>query len=114
MMVIKSGRETMILRPLCHHSTSEFHWDPETKTFSADASELRWPNAPLTEVLGRCYDDACDIGFTLESTNTGKLVTVAIEKEDANADYSGGWSRLEFVPCERAMRNAFKVVVFND
>lgn len=102
----------MILYPLPEHSTREFSWHLDTKTFAADASELRWPigRAPL----GRVYDDAADEGFTLVSHVTGQKVAVALDKTETSEDYSGGWSAMTFVPAERAKRSAFKVIIFND
>lgn len=100
------------LHPMPIHSTKEFDWDKKTSTFTAEASELRWPIGWPT--LGQVYDDACDEGFTLVSAKTGKEVPVAIEKVDEDNDFSGGWSKIAFVPANRADRDKFRVVVFND
>lgn len=102
----------MLLQPSKCHSTQEFFWDKETKTFIADASELRWPiGAPP---LGRVYDDACDEGFTLVSHTTGKRVVMVLDEEDQSDDYSGGWRALTFIPATPGYMNKFKVTVIND
>lgn len=104
-----------ILRPWRHHNTEQFHWNPESKTFSADASDLQWPIAdPLEQILQRVYDDACDIGFTFVSHWTGKEMVMAIHNIDESEEYSGGWRAIEFIPAEVKVRKSFKVVIFND
>lgn len=101
----------MILYPNPEHSTRDFAWNPLTKTFVAEASELRWK--PGWPPLHRVYDDACDEGFTLVSHMTGQKMAVALEKIDKSEDYAGGWRQLTFLPAERAKCDTFSVVVFN-
>jgi hypothetical protein len=102
----------MILNPMPEINTSQFAWNPLTKTFVACASDLQW--APGWPPLNRVYDDACDEGFSLVSHVTGQKMAVAVEKIEDSADYSGGWKQITFVPAEHAKRNDFTVVVFND
>ena len=108
----------MVVHPFPVHNTREFNWNPETKTFSAEASTLRgyhpiaWPIG--WPVLGRVYDDAADEGFTLVSAKTGKEMAMVLDNTDESADYAGGWRVLTFVPADRRHRNEFKIVVFND
>ncbi len=63
--------------------SSHFTYDPETKRFIGEASTLAG-NAncpgPLRR-LGRVYDDACDVGFTLVSAKTGTAIVCAMERE---------------------------------
>ena len=49
--------------------SSKFRWDPVTRTFVAEVSELV-DKLFLTQV----WDDACDAGFVMVSTKTGREV----------------------------------------
>lgn len=87
-------------------STSRFSYNPETKTFSAEASDLgKMP-------MRRVYPDACDLGFDLVSQRTGNSVTVVHNhREERDGDVL--WD--EFIPAQHKDRKIFnKVVIFND
>lgn len=101
-----------VLSPYPKHTTDQFSWDPKTKTFTAESSDLRWPIG--YPKLGQVYDDAADEGFTLISSKTDKPCVLAIDHIDPNNDYAGGWWAITFRPATLAQRDLFKVVVFND
>jgi len=104
----------MILKPSPYYSTDQFIWNKDTRTFSAEASDLHWPVGSLSG-LGRVYDDACDVGFTLVSHKTGREIVMVHNDTDSDPDYSGGWRVVEFIPANLSERKLFaKVVVFND
>jgi hypothetical protein len=87
-------------------STSKFTYNPETKTFSAEASDLGQLR------MRQVYPDACDEGFDLVSHRTGVSVVVVhnhTEKRDGDVLWD------EFVPVCKLDRLLFnKVVIFND
>ena len=64
-----------------HITTSLFLYNKPNRSFLADASDLG--NGPL---FHRIYPDACDVGITLISHQTGKEVTYYLEKEGRNRD----------------------------
>jgi hypothetical protein len=67
-----------ILRPAPHASARDFDWSG--KIGIAESSDLGW-RAGWTSQLGRVYDDACDVGFTMHSPVTGRVVTFALVSE---------------------------------
>lgn len=87
-------------------STRPFLYDPTTNTFSAEASDLRGFR------LGRIYDDACDIGFTLVSQRTGREIVFALAHEER--DREGDLLFEDFRPVNRNEWGAGTVRVFND
>jgi len=86
-------------------STKQFTYDPETKTFIAEMSDL--PSSPFKRV----YDDACDVGFELESHKTGKriLFTLAAENKLDEGDIAS-WLFLS----TSKDKLGFAVEIFND
>jgi hypothetical protein len=92
----------MLLNP-APISSSKFHF--KKNTFTAEASELR------DLKLGRVYDDACDMGFTIVSEKTGKGV-VFVQTEDT-VDREGDLLSINFVSVTPGLTN-LKVVIFND
>jgi hypothetical protein len=85
-------------------STKQFTYDPEVKTFATEMSSL--PSSPFKRV----YDDACDVGFELESHKTGKriLFTLAAENKDDGETIS--WLFLS----TNKDKLGFAVEIFND
>jgi len=90
-----------------HHRSDEFAWNPLTKTFVAEASDLGWP-------IGGPFRGAMDESLMLQSSATGKTETLTVDEVDRDLDYSGGWRAITFKPENRARRDLFKLVVFND
>lgn len=70
-------------------STKEFHYDAETKTFSADMSTLDMGGR--RQVFCQAYTDACDAGIRVESASTGREVMYAVVKQDMNDTDIAGW-----------------------
>jgi hypothetical protein len=86
-------------------SSSYFYWNKDTKNFSAEASEL-----PKNFSLRKIYDDACDVGFSMVSTRTGRSVKFRLEKEIKNEGDVLSW---EF-KCIDQDHKDIGVVIFND
>lgn len=92
--------------------TERFSWTPESRTFSAEASDFGRDFRPSS-----LYDDACDIGFELVSQWTGKRTTWCLT--DEIRDGEGELQAWEFKPTSEALRVnhtllGAKVVIFND
>jgi len=98
----------MILRPLPVKS-SQFTWIREERRFVAEISDLGGQ-------FGRVYDDACDEGLTLVSSqDSGRQdVVFAIDREECDAE--GDVLYWDLVPASLALRSRvpFTVRVFND
>ncbi len=56
-------------------NTNLFYYDKVSGKFLGDLSELKG-------VLGRFYDDACDVGFILVSQVTGKKVNMYLKEQE--------------------------------
>lgn len=88
------------------HSSSMFTWDKRTRTLNVDAWELP-PNW-----LGRIYDDACDQGFGIYSTKTGRIVWFVVSSRDM---WHGEYENLTLVPVEGEDHvEGLKVKVWNN
>lgn len=90
---------------------TQFTWDPASRTFSAEISDL----PGLRNGFERVWDDAVDEGCTLASRHSGQApVVFAIETEQRDADNDVLWWDLK--PAEHAMRQRypFTVRIFND
>lgn len=82
----------MILNPQ-EYSSNMFSWHPADKEFSAFESDF----GALRDGgirLGRVYDDACDVGFTMVSERTGNKVVFA--EWGAHKNLDGDISHWEF------------------
>lgn len=101
LIIPKQKGYKMILQP-SPISSSKFTYSKET--FTAEASDLR------NIRLGKVYDDACDLGFTIVSEKTGKHAVFAEHAEIQNGEELGGW---EFV-CITPGLTHLKAVIFND
>lgn len=84
------------------HITSQFEWNSNTRTFTAEASELR------TFSIDRLFNDAIDIGIELVSTMTTRSVKCHLTDTIRNND--GDIDMWKF----RNDKLNFDVVVFND
>ena len=70
-------------------NTNRFSWHSAEKLFIAEASDLQLN-------LGRVYDDACDIGFSLESARTGDTLVCAETAHERDGEGDLLWT--EFTP----------------
>ena len=87
-------------------STARFDYNG-SGLFLADASDFGPNGLPV----GRVYDDAIDLGFTLVSSKTGREVVLVHAETVRNAD--GDVLYDAFVPAEPGSPNV-AVHVFND
>lgn len=69
-----------------YHSTRDFSYHADTKSFVAEASDFGPGNHD-----GMVYDDAADVGFVLVSHKTGDSVLVAQDGVDMNGEEIAGW-----------------------
>lgn len=74
-------------------SSKYFHYDKKENLMVAEISDFPKGFNPL----GRIYDDAYDIGFTIISTKTGRELTFYLVDKDANGKETFGW-RFAVVP----------------
>lgn len=89
-------------------STSRFTYDPASRKFVAEASDLG-----RGEPFGRVYDDACDVGLTLVSATTGRSIVFAVARE--NRDREGEVVSWDLVPAfYQSHGRGLTVRVFND
>ncbi len=74
---------------LLRYSTKLFHWDKETRTLTAEASDLE----RFEQIFDRIWDDAADEGFTLVSHHTGRQVTfvITVTEYTPDRDIAGWW-----------------------
>ncbi len=102
-----TGDCDMILRPR-EISSKPFTISPrDPNHWVAEISDLG-PNFQFERV----YDDACDVGFTLISSKTGKGVVFALEAEERNRD--GDILMWHFVSVTPGHKNKYKITLFND
>ena len=92
----------MLLKPVPISSTKFLF---RKNTFIGEASELK------DLKLGRVYDDACDMGFTIISEKTGKGVVFAQTEDTLDAE--GDLLSINFVSVTPGLTH-LKVVIFND
>lgn len=91
----------MLLQPTLI-STKQLLW--LEGTLWAEASDLPEPS--------RVYDDACDVGFTIQSFHTGREVVYVQVGE--NKDQEGGIESWIFEPVNTIDADLPKLVVWND
>lgn len=65
---------------MVEHSSDQFTYIPNTKTFVAESSDLE------NRHLERIYDDACDVGLSIKSVKTGVVITYYMESVHFNAE----------------------------
>ncbi len=91
--------------------SKQFDWNPETKTFTSEMSQLG-----KGFQLERIYPDACDVGFTMISLRTGYDVKfVETARDMIGEDLGGQW----FEPTQDSLRRfpkmrGVKVLIIND
>lgn len=96
-------------------STKDFHYDSDSKCFTAEISSLS--NGRTRAVFDAVYDDACDEGFVLVLHKTGDEITFVIDEIDRGSeDDIAGWN---LIPINRrsGLRDYtkdFTVFVIND
>ena len=67
-------------------SSNAFTYNSDLHAFYAEVSGLNGFN-----FLSQVFDDACDVGFAIESAKTGKSVVFIFTKTDKNDDEILGW-----------------------
>lgn len=85
-------------------NTKQFHWDPDSKTFSEEASTVGFTGSCML------FDDACDVGIHLKSHRTGKIEPFYLSK--TVKDSEGDIQAWEFASVKSNL--GCKVVIFND
>lgn len=85
-----------------------FFWDRQANKLVAEISDLGTGFR-----FERVYDDACDVGFSVESHRTGRAVTYAIDHEQRDADGDVQW--WDLVPAAGAACSSLPPIrLFND
>lgn len=103
----------MIIAP--ELSTNLFMWHKHKRTFTAEASTLR------DQHLSRFFDDACDVGFIMQSERTGRRMGFILSGEQKRDGDIIAW---EFIAYELrgrhgiqfpvGNRTSLRCIVFND
>lgn len=98
--------------PLTPISSLRFNYDQSTRTFTAEASDLRGAT-----FHARLYDDAMDVGFVMKSSKTEAEVTYVLEEEHKDGD--GDVTHWTFTPTHESASQFrecvnTKVKIFND
>lgn len=92
-----------------------FTYDASTGKLVAEMSELS--HRVGGNIWDQIYEDACDLGFSIRSIATGKVVKFAVHKEEHDGDGDvTGWI-LKAVKDHRSydpVLDKLIVVVFND
>jgi len=90
---------------------SKFHYDREERLFTAEASDLKDHDFLSRVFLSRVFNDACDVGFRVVSSKTGREVVFTFSREERNTDSDvTAWHFTSY----RAMGGNFKATIFND
>ena len=98
------------------YNTIQFDYNPQSKTFVADASELT-QGGRLNPMFGQIYSDACDQGLILVSQRTGAEVRYVVSR---TVMHDGDLLLWELVPADRILRRKLvgaqdtKITIFND
>lgn len=79
--------------------------------FTAEASDLKNLSGGGFR-LGRVYDDACDVGFTMVSHHTGKEVVFRLEHREMDREGDLLW--WDFSSVTLPHKGKFTVRVYND
>ena len=95
-------------------SSKRFSWNPATKEFTAEMSEVSHGGL---NPLGQLYNDAADQGFVMVSDKTGKPVQFFLHDTQRDADHDVKF--WEFHPIMSAVfynpqLQGVKVIIFND
>ncbi len=87
-------------------NTDEFTF--KNRVFTAEASDFS--DGRFMAMFNQVFDDACDQGFELTSSRTGKKVKMTFEK--AHRSEEGDITHWSFIPYRNTSFD--KLVVFND
>jgi len=96
---------TTALRP-APVDTARLSYDPATKTFAAEASDLG-----RAFTFGRVWADSCDEGMTLISRRTGREIVCVVEHVETRDGDLLFW---QLVPVNAPAGVTFTVTIFND
>lgn len=80
----------------------------EDRSFAGEVSSIPGNQPPMH----RIYNDACDVGFYLESDRTGGKILMVFEKTQENQE--GEIQAWIYVPASSREGRVTKVVLFND
>ena len=90
------------------YSSKQFSWNPGTKTFSGEISEV-------PEALRQMWNDSLDIGFGIQSARTGNTVFFLLESTDTDAECEVlAWNFKVYNPVGSSVLNGLTAVIFND
>lgn len=84
-------------------TTDRFTWVPSENTLVAEMSDL--------PEFGRVWDDACDVGYTVVSSRTGKEIVYAVHHEEKQDGDLVSWI---LKPAERSFLDLPTLTVYND
>lgn len=91
------------------YGSDKFNYNPKSKTFSAEASELG--NGFLKQIWG----DSADRGFGIKSKKTGNVAIFTLTDEHKNADHEiTHWEFSVYNPKRDPQLNGLKAIVWND
>ncbi len=101
----------MLLHPVAI-STERFTYLKDERLFVAEDSDFGPNGIPL----GRVYDDACDIGFTLRSHQTGREIVFATWETKKNGEGDVLYTEYRPAPYQSGLNGLsdLKVHVLND
>ena len=97
------------------YTTIQFDYNPQSKTFVAEASDLTQGGA--SSLFGQIYSDACDLGLILVSQRTGAEVRYVVSR---SVMHDGDLLLWELVPADQTLRRKLvgaqdtKITIFND
>lgn len=90
-------------------SSRQFTYSSESSRFIAEASDLRG-----IDFLGPIYNDACDRGFYMKSSKSGKVVLFVCDGQFEAGEETdgevGGWT----YSCATRGYQGLKATIFND
>ena len=97
--------------PLIPFNSRQFSYTHGDKTLISEASDL--DNLHLQ----RLYDDACDVGFAVQSDQTGNVVVFVMSEAKSNGE--GELTHWLYEPTAESIRKypecvGMKAIVFND
>lgn len=99
------------------HSSKFFHFNGEDKTFVTEASDMGMGAGQfIGYICDRVWNDACDVGFWLESSVTGVKKLFTFDGEDKYPDGDGGFeiAGWRFTCYDKDGKVEYKALVIND
>jgi hypothetical protein len=86
------------LLPMTSHAVNLiwFHWDPTTKTLTAEDSDLGQMGGPKGGWVQPVWNDSADVGIAIRSHKTGKVERFYLDRVDMTPDGEdvAGWNFL--------------------